>query len=539
MSQLRTWAWVFSLLFVAFTCTTSGRVTYPDDEVEVRTAEAIWDRGELDIAPLALPRPGGGDLRYESFGVTRGVDGRSYGFFGYGLPLVTAPSLALADALSSLVPGWVRAPRRDLFSFHPRDLRVEMRRLVITSSNCVIAALAMVLFGLWLEMLAVGRATAVATVLVTALATSWWSYTSTFLSEPLSTVFLLVAVMAAMRWRRYGEVQSLWLAALTCGLSPHVHLLNVLAAPCIAVYAWSPPVDRPHAVPTGSRRAVAWIGAMLLGGAGWLSVLGLDAMRFGDPFESGRYDWYAHWVSPIEALAAFLIAPGRSLFIYAPPLLVALFGIRRVARTWPAEAKLALALVLTRTVFVAARSDWYGGWGIGPRYLLPILPFAMLPFALVWTHASKRARLGIVLLCGLSTLIAASYAYHSIFEHMSQLVVRHGDGWENPSHWRWSETPLAGFLRFDAPVVERAFAGDLTGAMAAARFDALSFGALRLGLVVGDWSLFGVFGALGALGLVAAWRLARGLRLPANAPEQRNSAAHANSNPPLARQPET
>ena len=56
-----------------------------------------------------------------------------------------------------------------------------------------------------------------------------------------------------------------------------------------------------------------------------------------------------------------------------------------------------LALSLTRWVFMACRSDWHGGWAIGPRYLIPAIPFMLVPLAdwlERWPTLSRSRRLG-------------------------------------------------------------------------------------------------------------------------------------------------
>ena len=39
------------------------------------------------------------------------------------------------------------------------------------------------------------------------------------------------------------------------------------------------------------------------------------------------------------------------------------------------------AAAIFRYAFIAARSDWHGGFSVGPRYLMMVIPFLLLPLA--------------------------------------------------------------------------------------------------------------------------------------------------------------
>lgn len=526
--------WLLARLFVvclaAFCCTASGRITYPDDEISFRTAEAIYERGAFDITPMDRRTGERPDRPDGSFGVAPGTtpqtQGKHFGFFGYALPLLTAPAIAMGDMLARAVPTWRHAIRGDLFGFYARNPTADMRRMAVTLSNTVILALAICAFALWLAALGFSRRAVATTALAFGLCTYNFAYASTYLSEPLSTLLLCAAAwqIRVFHSRREGGEpgrRALAIAATLTGLSVHAHLLNVLAVPCLLAYAAYPSWRAGRLGEEGK----SWALALTLGAIGPLSLAWLNAWRFGSVFESGRYDHYGAWTSPFEAMGAFLFGPGRSVFLFAPPIAIGLWLAWRHRRQTPTaartplslEAKLALALVLSRALFVAARSDWHGGWGLGPRYGLPVLPFAMLPFA----HAVQRqfaapaGRLSPALRWGLVALglVFAYMAYHSIFEHMFMLANAHGRAhYYAVSHWSPSANPLSGYWRIDAPVRARLFDQGPGAALGLARFDALSFGALRLGLVMRDWSLFAVMSAIGLAGSLAGISLWRGLR---------------------------
>ena len=90
-----------------------------------------------------------------------------------------------------------------------------------------------------------------------------------------------------------------------------------------------------------------------------------------------------------------------------------------------AIAIMVLALFVMRWVFVSARSDWWGGWGIGPRYLLPMVPFLLLPLAELLEdlrHASRGRRLAVALALVTCVAVELHLSLHSIFEWMLSLT---------------------------------------------------------------------------------------------------------------------
>jgi hypothetical protein len=512
----RLWPWLaLWLLCSAIYCWTApGRITYPDDEIVFQTTASLVERGSLEIPGMTKRTGEREDQATGTFGWAPGRDGRRYGFFGHGLSVVAIPMYALADATVEHVdPRWRSAIRSDLFTFHHRDLEADWLRLVVSLSNSLLTPLGAVLLGLWLRELGYARRSAVLSALTYALATTAWPYAGTFLSEPLSVVVLLGSALAITRWQRDGHPRQLATAAILAGLAVHVHVLNLVALPCLAYYALAPTIHASGWQTLGAsldRRA--WVIAAGLG-ALTLVLLGVDHWwRFGSPFETGRYGRYGHWVWPWRGLATMLIAPGRSLLIYSPPLLLGLAAWPALRRRDPTTASFVLALALTRLVFVACRSDWHGGWAIGPRYLIPTIPFLLVPLA-GWldrwsSHAWPKRALAAGLL-GLSVPLQAWLASHSVFQVFWQLNIEHGRArYMAVADWQLAATPPVAFWRLQQPALEFFRAGNLTAARTAAQFDALGFGAWRLAALTDADGLWRIMQGVAALGLVAACVLA-------------------------------
>jgi len=74
-----------------------------------------------------------------------------------------------------------------------------------------------------------------------------------------------------------------------------------------------------------------------------------------------------------------LLSPGRSIFLYSPPIILALFAYPKFRRRNRAEAWLFLAVFVIYLAFYSLYGYWHGGWAWGPRLLWPTLPLFMIP----------------------------------------------------------------------------------------------------------------------------------------------------------------
>jgi hypothetical protein len=489
---------LFVLAAAAYVLVSPGRISFPDDEIVFQTTRSLWEHG--DLAVEGIPKRTG-ELKGRpdgTFGWAAGVDGRRYGFFGHALSVVALPMYGLGKVAAARAPEeWRHAIRSDHFWVHRRDRVADYTRMLVGFTNCLVTAFAALLVAEWVRRLGYGVRTAVVTALAYAFATSAFPYTRTFLSEPLSTVWLLLAAIGVSEFHRLrgttprAAAQWICVAAAAVAISLHTHVLNLVVVPVFVGWTLLP-LRRDGAL---GRHRGAWVGALAIGVTGAV-LLGLGQwLRFGDPWETGRYDHYSWFsLSAGEGLAAMLVAPGRSVLLYSPALLVALFGWRRFASRHRDVAIACLALFAARWLFVGLRSDWWGGWAIGPRYLLPVVPFLLMPLAdLVERPPSRRSAIAIAVGLVLGAVVCLHLSMHSIFEHMLAVSAAGNDAepYLHASHWWPSRSPIVGFA-------------DL-------RPDMLSVGALDLRRH-GHPSLSWVFAGALALGGLAAATLAATLR---------------------------
>ncbi len=264
--------------------------------------------------------------------------------------------------------------------------------------NPLVTALTGTLVFLYLRQLAFERLTALAGGLLFGLATIAWPYSKTFFREPLHTATIFATAYSFLRWRdAFAESRrtaGVWLA-LTLGLALLsffakesalfvLPLLLLLLAPRLSALR-------------RSRKEWLGIGVGLVAAAA-LVFIGL--WIFDSYFNSGRFEitprleaMGRHASFAWKGVAGYLVSPGKSLFLFSPPLVLALaapfIGERR--RRFDAGWALILLAVFV-VIYAFVRGElWWGGTNWGPRYMVPLTPFLIVAAAPAFDSA-LRAR---------------------------------------------------------------------------------------------------------------------------------------------------
>ena len=141
-------------------------------------------------------------------------------------------------------------------------------------------------------------------------------------------------------------------------------------------------------------------GWLALGGLPFaLLMVGYNWVRFRTLFERG-YANEGFTGNLLEGLYGLLLSPGKSVFLYVPLLLALPWAARPFARRFGAEAMLIGALTLITLLQSALWWIWWAGWGWGPRFLVPLMPFLVLPLGTLF--ATRAGRRGLIVLLALA-----------------------------------------------------------------------------------------------------------------------------------------
>jgi hypothetical protein len=161
--------------------------------------------------------------------------------------------------------------------------------------------------------------------------------------------------------------------------------------------------------------------SFILGMAPGLTLLlWYNLARFGTPLASGYASEAGLFTTPLaEGLYGLLLSPGKSVLLFAPPLLLALPGAVALWRRGQQRVVLLCAgLFLSHLLLYATWGEWQGGGVWGPRFLLPVVAPLLVLGAGVWPlvaltpqletgpgGAGQMARGSAILLLGLSGCI--------------------------------------------------------------------------------------------------------------------------------------
>jgi hypothetical protein len=356
--------WLFAAVLGLFGLTAAGYLAPGDEETMYRVTRNLGQGQGLAIGREVLvmpPAPAGflpsQPLEFETTSTALGRGAAPYSKYFIGQSLLALPLFGLGQGLDRLWPAWPQLGPR----------------LVVALLNpLVLAATVWLLYHFALG-LGYSPAIAVAVSLAYGLTTMAWPYVNTFYPQPASGFFLLATAYALHRWRLGHETRWAWAIGLAFGLAMVVRLTTLIALPGLALVLWG--ITRPWPARFRLAWAVGWPLTVALG----LS-LGYNWLRFGDFFSSG-YNEVAWTTPPILGLYGLLFSSGKSIFLYAPLLLLALAAMPLFLQQQPALAWLILGWWLSFLAFYAPYNFWTGGFNWGPRFLLPLVALSLLPCA--------------------------------------------------------------------------------------------------------------------------------------------------------------
>ena len=245
-----------------------------------------------------------------------------------------------------------------------------------------------------LALFAVGRgaglsaAWSAAVTVAYALGTLALPYSTIFYGHQLSAALGLSAF--ALVWRRRAPA----LAGLLLGLAVGVDYTSVILVLAVLGYALAK---------LGARGTAA----LIAGGIPAAVALGAyQAAAFGHPLalpyefvlqEHRRMGWFMGIAAPDpHVVGALLVGRYRGLFYGSPWLLAGLPGLALLARRgFRPEAIVCGAIAAAYLLLNAGLVDWHGGWAMGPRYLIPAIPFlavGAMGLVLAWPAGSRARR---------------------------------------------------------------------------------------------------------------------------------------------------
>jgi len=306
------------------------------------------------------------------------------------------------------------------------------------SFSAAAAALALLIF----LQLGIPAKTSLAAAGILALATPVGAYSGWFFSEPLGAALLLGAAAALFCGER-GAASSTTQAIAAGGLfaaavwvrPTHIIVLPIFLAALL--------------LRDGKRAASSAVVFTTIAGFAGAMYLWRNDFLFGDPFnfgypsaaETGKALNTFH--TPLATgLYGFLLSPGKSIFIFAPPILLAIWSLRRLWQRNRALAVVAGGAPLAYLLFFATYTQWEGGYCYGPRYMVPALALLCLGLGPALDGATRRTRVVAW------TLFAVGFLVQAIGLATSFIQVEAGGAYYDQAfNYRMNFVPIAAQLK--------------------------------------------------------------------------------------------
>ncbi len=261
-----------------------------------------------------------------------------------------------------------------------------------------------------------------------ALSTMALVYSKLAIGEAVSSFGLLIALFALNQiWADHSPAEMLCGAGLA--LAVGANAAYVLLVPVFVLALIAPTWRTVSLRQTAARLARFSVPLAAVGAA----LAAYNYARFGSVLQTGRHfaPGQEGFTTPLWwAVPGLTISPARGFFWYNPPALLAFFSWPRFHRAHRALSWMMIALVLSQLFIFGAWWEWWGGYGWGPRFLLPLVPLVILAclplFETVARRGSKlltRLIVGAILAAGFAVQIAGAAIDFNIYE--SELDTRY------------------------------------------------------------------------------------------------------------------
>lgn len=417
---------LFLFLFGWLLLLSSGHTYTSDEETMLAVAQSLVARGSFALEPDFLMNYGAG-----------GTDGQRYSRYGPGQSVLLVPFVVLGETLAATGPDFAR-------SFIVRLWVALLPALVTAATGAVLYA--------WVRAMGYRVRIALAIGLLYGTTSLAMPYSRTLFAEPTATLFLVLG--------GYGIRRATWpwwlVAGAAAAAALAVKVQVALALPVLAVYAllvsW-------QGVSAATLRAV--LGRGIAGVAGAMPLIGLYLLYnnalFGNPFTSGygSLDPTAELgVAWYEGLHGLLTSSGKGLLIFSPVVLLGLVGIPMQWRQQWRESVLAVLMLLIHLAFYMRLNYWHGDGSWGPRYMVFVVPFLMLPAAglLAWLATQRKPALnvlaGTVVILSLAVQLLPILANMNTYMQLSDQYTRFFTPAASPivGHWQLFNARLEAWL---------------------------------------------------------------------------------------------
>jgi hypothetical protein len=273
-----------------------------------------------------------------------------------------------------------------------------LRAWVPALLNIVLTATTLVLVYAVVLQLGYSNAIGLIVSLLVGFTTPLWVCAKQDFSEPLQTLLLLVAFWSLIRAKPPVSSRAPFWTGLALALLILTKSTYVILGPTLLVaLLWR--------LRTTTIRSVLIVSLSfgLTAMAGAFLYLAWNYVRFGSPYEFGYEEGFD--TPLLVGLYGWFFSSGKSVFLYAPLLILLLWAIPHFARRHSFETITVTTLTVPLVVLNSMYWGWHSDWAWALRYAVPLLPLWLLPIATVLESGRKTWRSAVVVLGALGLFV--------------------------------------------------------------------------------------------------------------------------------------
>jgi hypothetical protein len=362
------------------------------------------------------------------------TQGHQYSKYGLGMSVLAIPFYILGKVLSALLG--IEASMATQFT-------VSMINAILTAFSCVM------IYHFALDRLNFRSSTGLFLAAGFGLSTIAWYYSEDFMSEPATTLFLLSAVYFTTNPNKESKKISLLIAGIFLACAVSCRLATLLAVPGFIFYHWIMWKDQQKVSEIGAdifRAALPVAVALII-------IMAYNYVRFEDIFESG-YEKGGFGGRFLVGLFGILFSPGKSIFLYNP---LTIFGCLAFKRFIAVNKKVALFfswLIVSHLLMFSSWHSWPGGMGWGPRLMLVVMPYLIIPVGYLWEAFTKEIKLALLVALVLGVVVQISSITVNISRYYYEMSRQFGTAGHEKLLFSLEQSPLIGQFKQVAVVYE-------------------------------------------------------------------------------------
>ena len=339
----------------------------------------------------------------------RGVDGRTYSMYGLGWSAVAVPFYIVGDFLG-------KGPEN-----------------IVSIMNPVLGGATVTLVFLFSIALGYSRRASLAASFFYGMGTMAWPLAKHPFDHVVETFFILLSSYFLYIHISRNKISHLVLSAVSIGIAMITRLASSLVLPAMVIL-----------MATGCftngfqksciKRFSKTLGVFLVVLIPFFgTIMFYNYHRFGSFLETGfqlfsnrtGLDFFSG-TPLLIGMKGFLASPGKGFFYYSP---IAVFFFLAIISFYKKNPGIAVAFILIIISYLLFHSNlfyWHGDWAWGPRYLLPITPFLILPIGELldsdrWLRNNSLIILPVYVVFALRIVIqiaAVSVHFNNYFYHL-------------------------------------------------------------------------------------------------------------------------